>query len=1736
MAEYSDTIVDLAGARQRQAQSQVVGSLDDDPDDAARAVELSNSTGVPATAIHGDLEGFERQHQAILASQIVGQNPALQAYINSHPLAATISKDDLGTLDETSRKIKMIAGTETVGAQALKGFQEGFGSEGYGDWLTRTPKWAEIQLSHPALASTLHSLFSTPGSPGFATESFFRGVGGIYQGALAGGHDAVKAWAQMWGLSESSAELLARDTMGEVERRVNTGELPQEALKLSLDRDAAKLGPYVRAGEMPPPGLTKLTDQVHGEQAKLDLKNLNDALKEAQSSTTRERSPEFFQSYVDQITRGQTIAISAEAAAKLDDGAKPEGKLGFVPNLQEQLAAALPIKGDIEVPLSDWLAKVDPEVAKELADDIRVRPTSVTVNEAKELQAPEEKEEIPPPTEGTVRFYHGGDADPTTGGGRWVTTDPMYAANFRSEGTPKKVWYVDVPKGHPTEVAARAWDELDEKYGTNAVGRYRHIEVPEELAKQMKPFSKAVDPAVEGLRQVAGLKPMEPEKIAGAAIKLKSGQIFIGPTHLEALEEAKKALGKEDIFDDLAQGIFGSEGFMTSTGRHVGRAEAEKIALKAEQIKEGSITGLHSFDIPAEPAVKATAAMDEVKPGAPFAPGAIMPKAQQAKYMRLIEELEKLDAERQTAIAEKQIRKERTLQWKERQEEMTKEVREDLRTRPDHAADAFFRGKYYDKDLDIHPTLSPEGLTKEQRDALPAGIFSKEGLKPDDVAGLFGFQSGTAMLQRLQMLEAARRQLEMQPKEFFDFSVKDETYRRMRAKYGDLDENILQEAREHVVSPTQMDMLHEETLALATQAGVNPTFTKESIRNAAREAFERLPIGQQKVSNYLRLMGRTLRQIEDALLKGDAMEAYRLKQLHYYQALYAAEAVKIEKLQGKLDKLVKRFGKREVEGVDQENTNWVHDILGRVGLGSIKNQGDLAERIGREDHGTLAEFVKSRLEDGFVMPVADFLLDPKWKGDINKLSTNDWRGVAESLTSIAKNGRDMNKLERAGQEADRIEKRTEMIDQLSRLGERLKTMSQTGKKPVRDLARVAYWAHINIESIFNRWDLGNPKGVFTQWIFRDIADAMGAEPRTVKKYAEQYKALGDIPDRTKQVETPLMDPFSRTDLEDPTTATETLRGFTRDNLAAVIQNMGNGIGLAGMDFKRSNFGKLVNGFHIRPEALLDWVSQHATREDWERAQKLGDVFNQLKAERDRMTEHLGGVPAVNIPLQPFEVKLADGTTMTLKGWYHPVKYDSDWKGKSQALMPDISKGPTKVAFDAPRSYDKERTGYAAPLELTMDHVPSTIIQMIHDTTFRPAILNALKMFRDPTWINAVSKYYSKEVAKEMIPYLRALQEHADYRSDAEAAGMHFINSVRQNIVGTAVGLNPRTIEKHTLTAGFLSIKEVGLVPWAREFFNQFGRNEATAEGNWKWATDTFDEINRRHQAINETVYGAHTEQFGNTLREQIQNIASAPIAFFDKASAVPTAMAAYKEALARGEDEGQAVFEANRAVRRAHGSTALGSRPAIMRGNALAQTFTSIYNFYSAMVQRQFELGWQAKEGYNSFREGDMKEARDRFVKQVLPGIFVYYVLPTVVEEMVSKQFTDDRRGLGQKALWGFIHMMGGGYIGLRDMIFGFDSDRDTQLGILTSGIEAAHKVYKDVDKAHFDKAHFGKTMEHAATAIGVATGKMPSQVGKTLEGLWNYHVGKDHPKGVFGKGSWWQLLSTGSTKEPVER
>lgn len=216
----------------------------------------------------------------------------------------------------------------------------------------------------------------------------------------------------------------------------------------------------------------------------------------------------------------------------------------------------------------DRITSVGPQLARRargLGEPTAEAPAQPEAPEAAPAAAPEAAPAVPDVQPGFVRFYHGGD-NPAEGGSRWVTTDPEYARNFRAEGQPKSVHYVDIPENDPAAVSLRRWDELDA--GTNIVGTYRHGEIPEEWAKQLKPFEATKPHGVtekEWNETILGQKPpptlleVSDAKVMGPGV---TESVFQG-THDQSpqaamaaqqqLRNEKLALGESPIAQDVHQ-------------------------------------------------------------------------------------------------------------------------------------------------------------------------------------------------------------------------------------------------------------------------------------------------------------------------------------------------------------------------------------------------------------------------------------------------------------------------------------------------------------------------------------------------------------------------------------------------------------------------------------------------------------------------------------------------------------------------------------------------------------------------------------------------------------------------------------------------------------------------------------------------------------------------------------------------------------------------------------------------------------------------------------------------------------------------------------------------------------------------------------------------------------------------------------------------------------------------------
>lgn len=2069
MTEYSDTIQSMFDGNRANARTATTASINDSPDDAARALELSEATGVDASIIHGDVEGFEQQHKAGLASKIVNDNQYISDYVNSHPLAAKLSNDDYGQLDTVSGHLQRLGIPKVLtsvpdpfsmlGAMG-KAFKEDFGPLEFGSWYDKRKIDEEFQANHPMLYRHLRNTLFGVGVP---VEVFNRTLSG---GLAAFGAGARNIYKQ-YGGDDQNSDRFGQAIQGMAESHLMTGHKAEmephkagEFEKLVKDAhealNAAK--PYIDAGVEPPVGVHPKIDEAHKEQAKLDNKTLDEIFKESQASKTRERNPEIFAGFIRQHTDAK-IGISAEEVRKLygDKDPRPDdGKLGFVPDLAEQLRIAEATGGDVEIPLADWVAKTDPTVAKDLHDFIRVRPGGMTLEEAK---GPKAKVEKPEESE-FIDVYHGTnedfkDFDLAKAKNKYERSvffagESVHAEDYVNEDKPGKVLAARLPrsrglfadkdmfdffssrgdvttnltnyakgqgkdfvemdlpgagkiymvhnpevirdlrvhkvidtirsasalrpledrtwekankfetgsiplrdytpehlqnltamlgkgewigvgdgyhgffptefyKEHEAKIIAAVDDTLNriipkftENFGVrkiagkggdrprglyvqfqdripiilyaldsvDPVGTGRHeaihhlrrygfftdeewgtlskaaeeegwikkydidkrygeesyeTQIEEAIADHFKQWDRELDTkgrptrpydaAFEKLKRLLreiklsigrvigdktvddlfhkvekgeigsreGTKPLE-----GAAFRPKADvgedKIF-GKFPKTRLAPALKTLdgeihiGKEggihsDIYKDIPSKGISSSGFVTPDGQYLERAEALKWAnengpkvtqnldkqtldahdyrtsqvlkpradvgkgevgkSKKELIKaplEGEILSpgnKHEFDqvpwtaehgnpwgmsdedyavwktkpenkeaveewnrdnkIVEHAKIEQPQIQSEEAEKAAFAKAnAIgMTVAQYNRYQRLIAKRNAEDQAFQLEQAKKQATREQSKEWKENEAKVRDEVAPEMVKRPDIAADSFFReGTLNGAKLENTYKLGTDFLTEEQKAALPKEYYSKLGVNPDDVAGIFGYQSGDTMVGKIVDLNSARKELGMGPKEYLKYSTDQEVARQMSEKYGNLDENILAEAKEHVISETQMDMLHEEVAALGMKAGGSFEISKADIQSWVKGEFDRTQISRLKTDKFLASAGKAGRLAEDALLKADYTEAFKAKQQQYLAMLMAKAAKGLEKSLDQFDRTAKRMSKREIPGMEAEYTNWVHDILMRVGQPVRRSIQDLQEAIGKEAQDNLKDFVTAKQADLREVPVADFLYDANFRKKFDDLTAEEFDGVHGSIKTLVKNGRDEKKIYKDGEASDLKSILDRMKDQLKDIGPVIPGQREVGTIKKRLQTYIA--AMTNTETLLNEWDKNNPRGIFNQFVMRPLIEAASNKSTLERKYAKEYRELGEVKDPKKEVDNHLFfDPSMKSE-DNPKGE---LFKFNRLNLLSILQNVGN----------PGNLNKLLKAYNVEPRSMMSWLFQHTTKEDWDRAQALGDLFARIKHESDGMYYRLSGVSPENIELH--EINTPFGT---YKGWYHPLIADPLMLAEKGKVRGDALEGNEYFRATTPAGYTKSRTGAVYPLDLSFDQIPNRINQMLHDIAFREAIVQASKVFYDKGFINEVTRRQGEVYAKGLEPYLRDVANGANFNSFAKGLGAKTSEYFRQNVIGTYVGMNPGTVMKHGPTAMVNSVAEVGVKNFAQAVSSLFSKDATTGESNWTFAMQTSEELQRRSRNWRDTTVGAHKEAISEpTLREKIMELGTVPVALSDLLSAVPTWLAQYNKSILEV-DHGQAVYEADRAVRRAHGSTAITNLPAIARGGPLNAWITSLYGFFGNQMQRRFEIAWDMNKTAKLVGDGEFIKA-SKNVPRIAANIFAYVILPSIIEDQVESQIAEDKQGFIRRGAGILAKGISSSFIGARDLVHGFSSGHEPSVGLLSAMLHDIANVQKDVAKgwAAVDKQHVGNTIMHAITFFGNMTGYVNQSEGRALKYIVDYATGQQKPRG----------------------
>jgi hypothetical protein len=556
---------------------------------------------------------------------------------------------------------------------------------------------------------------------------------------------------------------------------------------------------------------------------------------------------------------------------------------------------------------------------------------------------------------------------------------------------------------------------------------------------------------------------------------------------------------------------------------------------------------------------------------------------------------------------------------------------------------------------------------------------------------------------------------------------------------------------------------------------------------------------------------------------------------------------------------------------------------------------------------------------------------------------------------------------------------------------------------------------------------------------------------------------------------------------------------------------------------------------VDKDQLWAYLKEHSTKEMWDTWQKVGDINKEAFSDLREMIRDQNGVVPDLVELHPFE----DPHGVMREGWYSPMIYDQKELGSSRAAEGLSPINPESLGGLFDTGYFKSttatgseirRTSYAAPTDLTLNRLPQRMSQILYDTSFRPFVINFGKMLRDTEFRHAIERHSGEAVLHMMDDWQRDIIGGGKGVSTVSDQMLGRISEFfRRNMIGTFIGWNIRTAEKHGPTAALNSVAEVGPINFAREVKSLFATSPDGFTSNFNFAVGKSLELQRRFQSIRETLGGRFEGlQFQNkgfwAARDWMLEKGGFLVGWSDMMSSVPSWLAEYKKQMAElgekfpnklpQEYEGTAIEIANSIVLRAHGSTAITARPGIMRGNAMSRLFTSLYSVFNQMLQRQFEAYWRTKYAKDNYKEADFAEIRGHLGKAALL-VATSTLWPIMVEHMVTPD--PEKKKEGWLAKTG-EYLAEGATLGIpvaREMVHGFLTSGEGGAGMLDSELKTVASSLMDAGKGAkmMDKEHGGKTIKDFTSLIGLATG-VPGEAGNILEAVWNaMHKAKQAPR-----------------------
>ena len=988
------------------------------------------------------------------------------------------------------------------------------------------------------------------------------------------------------------------------------------------------------------------------------------------------------------------------------------------------------------------------------------------------------------------------------------------------------------------------------------------------------------------------------------------------------------------------------------------------------------------------------------------------------------------------------------------------------------------------------------------------GLTSPDGLHPDLVAGMFGFNSGDMLVRQLAGRES-RGDL-----------IDGLTDQRMLEEHGELTDpqSIERAAEEAIHNDVRTRVLARELNALAKATG-SPRLLAKAAGEAAEAAINARKVKDVNPRQFQVQEGRAGKAAVDAMKKGDTETAAVQKRAQLLNNQLARKAQDAQEMTAKALVYFKRFQRvGPLKALAPEEREQILKLLSSYDFRT--NPTDKPTRAQQN----LQQWLESQQMAGYspVVDAAQLAATPRT--GYRDMTVEQLRGLYDTVRSIEKIGRNKLTAMWDGQQValDDLVKNT-FVPKMQERGDRFTADQLYSHENNRDAGRVrmafermgsalrATGAELKPQYFkANQFDMHDVLGPFHE-MFNQVFEANYRKLDMTREQSAKARALAD--QLGKDWQKSMFDSVPNTRLMDAKASEAAGRPvpmrLTRDNLIQMAAHAGN----------ESNFDKLAKGYGWKPEDVWAFLDGKLTAKDAEAVKAQWEWANQYWPEVKAQYERLGQIVPPKIEPRPYPLRLADGSTVEMPGGYMPIRYDplrSKLGGKQQAERV-IKDGETRLGYDffgrdttTNGSMNARVDGYTDAIDLRHEALERALRETVHDLAYREPLINVNKIISHPDFKSQFFKSYGREQYDALYTWLGRIANSENVDRQVGTIG-RFLRYTRTGMVVNAIALRASTVLKH---GGSAAIKSAGYFVGGGEKY-YLARQSAMAydyKAQLQEAFDKFPEIRARAMQQDRDFRQTVSSLFKpESIQSRAERFGHAAVAYADLFTAVATAHGAYDRAVTEGipENQGgtgkpmthdQAVRYANQVVREAHGSQIESARSNVMTNpHEGVKLFTTLYGFMNNT------LG-QATDMADAWRTSKMSH----------PVIAARAVAALVVPALWAAVIQNGWPSKDDWGKWGAEALASEGAATLpfgRDMYAFLAGYQHAGIVGVENWMQAVAQPVKDIARMAQGKKP-SNVIAHAADALGMGL-HIPGlgQIGRSAQYLYDVHTGKQKPK-----------------------